>query len=48
MNASKRTLILALACVAAGVFVGLFLGIGLGALREFRRYVAARIAATRR
>jgi uncharacterized protein involved in exopolysaccharide biosynthesis len=33
---------------AAGVFVGLFLGIGLGALREFRRYVAARIAAGRR
>lgn len=33
---------------AAGVFVGLFLGIGLGALREFRRYVAARLAAARR
>lgn len=33
---------------AAGVFVGLFLGIGLGALREFRRYLAVRIAAARR
>ena len=30
------------------VFAGLFLGIGLGALREFRRYLAARLAAARR
>lgn len=33
---------------AMGVFAGLFLGIGLGALREFRRYLAARLAAARR
>jgi uncharacterized protein involved in exopolysaccharide biosynthesis len=33
---------------AAGFFMGLFLGIGLGALREFRRYVAVRLAAVRR
>lgn len=33
---------------AMGVFAGLFLGIGLGALREFRRYIAARLAAARR
>jgi uncharacterized protein involved in exopolysaccharide biosynthesis len=33
---------------AAGLFVGLFLGVGLGGLREFRRYVAARLAAARR
>lgn len=33
---------------AMGVFAGLFLGIGLGALREFRRYIAARLAAVRR
>jgi uncharacterized protein involved in exopolysaccharide biosynthesis len=33
---------------AAGLFAGLFLGIGLGALREFRRYLAARLAAARR
>jgi uncharacterized protein involved in exopolysaccharide biosynthesis len=33
---------------AAGLFVGLFLGVGLGGLREFRRYIAARLAAARR
>lgn len=33
---------------AAGVFVGLFLGIGLGVLRELRRYLAVRLAAERR
>jgi len=31
-----------------GFALGLFLGIGLGALREFRRYLAARLAAARR
>jgi uncharacterized protein involved in exopolysaccharide biosynthesis len=33
---------------AAGVFLGMVLGIGLGALREFRRYVAVRLAVARR
>jgi uncharacterized protein involved in exopolysaccharide biosynthesis len=33
---------------AGGLFVGLFLGVGLGGLREFRRYIAARLAAARR
>lgn len=33
---------------AMGVAFGMFLGIGLGALREFRRYIAARLAAVRR
>ncbi|MEM7160268.1 MAG: FHA domain-containing protein [Myxococcota bacterium] len=33
---------------AIGTFLGMFMGLGLGVIRELRRYVAARLAAVRR